>query len=259
MKIFSDKNKPVESYLYASDKERIVDLVMRMGKRAGDSLSRAMEAIITADDALARKVENDDDEIDALNEEGDLECLRSIAMRQPVRDELRFIFATLKTMTDLERIGDEAVNIARWVGELRKYPRFPVSQNLIDMADVAGAMLRDILVAFKASNGDMCDEIRNRDSLLDRYYAGVINDFVALMTSWINNPAERAEDRVLNAERLHAVTGQMWIARHLERVGDHISNMAGRVYFMDKGELLEKSQDDDKHREEPITGWIKKG
>ncbi|GHS90199.1 phosphate transport system regulatory protein PhoU [Synergistales bacterium] len=257
MKTLINKEKPVESYLYASDKERIVSLVMKMGKMAGDSLSRAMEAIITADDALAQKVENDDDGIDALNEEGDLECLRSIAMRQPVRDELRFIFATLKTMTDLERIGDEAVNIARWVRELRKYSRFPISQNLVDMADIAGSMLRDVLEAFKTSNGDKCSEIRRRDSLLDRHYAGVINDFLALMTSWINDPAESAEERVLNAERLHAATGQMWISRHLERVGDHVSNMAGRVYFMDKGKLLEKGKDNDKHREEPITGWTR--
>ena len=251
-----NKDKPVESYLYASDKKRIVNLVMKMGRKAGSSLSRAMEAVITADEALAKAVENDDDEIDALNEEGDLECLRSIAMRQPVRDELRFIFATIKTMTDLERIGDEAVNIARWAKELRKYSRFPISQNLVDMADVASSMLRDVLEAFRTSNGDICGEICRRDNLLDRHYADFINNFIALMTSWINNPSEDAERRVLNAERLHSLTGQMWISRHLERAGDHVANMAGRVYFMDKGELLEKTKDDDKHREKPVTGWI---
>ncbi|MDR1885267.1 MAG: hypothetical protein LBQ56_03260, partial [Synergistaceae bacterium] len=110
-----DKYKPVESYLFASDKGRILELVMRMGSMAASALSGSIEALCRADEALALAIREGDRELDAIEHEIDLECLRSIAMRQPVRGELRFIFAAIKTITDLERIGDESGNIAKWV------------------------------------------------------------------------------------------------------------------------------------------------
>lgn len=76
---------------------------------------------------LAEKVVEGDDEVDAMESQIDHECLRSISMRQPVREELRFIFAVLKTITDLECIGDQAVNIAAWAMELKRYPRMEMS------------------------------------------------------------------------------------------------------------------------------------
>ena len=228
-----DRNRSVESYLYTSDKERIVQYVMKMGLMSASALRDVLDAFIEANEAWAQKIMTGDDEIDAAEREIDLECLRSIAMRQPVRQELRFIFAVLKTITDLERIGDEAVNIARWVIELKKYPRTTVNPTLIDMIDVAGAMLRDALAAFKTSNGDMCAEICRRDELLDNAYVSVFNEYIDLMAS----PLTRATSTI------RAVAGQMFIARHLERVGDHVTNIAERVYFMDKGELLTKDKE----------------
>jgi phosphate transport system protein len=222
----------VESYLYASDKERIVGLVIKMGLAADSALKDAMEAFATADKVLAAKVVSSDDEIDAVEEEIDLECLRSIAMRQPVREELRFIFAVLKTITDLERIGDQSVNIARWVIELKKYPQTAVRPALIDMGDVAGAMLRDALKAFRTSDGDMCAEICRRDGILDEAYSSIFDEFIELMASF----------KTGDTNTVRAIAAQMWIARHLERIGDHVTNIAERVYFMDKGESLTKDK-----------------
>jgi phosphate transport system protein len=101
------------------------------------------------------------------------------------------------------------------------------------MRDVAGAMLRDALAAFKTSDGDMCAEICRRDDLLDSAYAGVLNEYIDLMAS----------PKTKDTSAIRAVTGQMFIARHLERVGDHVTNIAERVYFMDKGELLTKDKE----------------
>lgn len=223
-----NKNKSVESYLYASDKKRIIELVIKMGSMAGIALKNVLESFIEADTVLAEKIIVGDGQIDAIEKEVDLECLRSIAMRQPVREELRFIFAVLKTITDLERIGDESANIARWVVELEKSPRIIINPTLIDMWDISGAMLRDALNAFKFSDGNISEEICRRDGQLDRMYTSVFDEFIGLMASC----------KARNVSIIRAVAGQMWIARHLGRIGDHVTNIAERVYFMDKGETL---------------------
>jgi phosphate transport system protein len=225
-----DRNKSVESYLYSLDRERIVRLVMKMGLMVDSALEDAIRAFTESDGALAEKVVSGDDEVDAVEEEVDLECLRSIAMRQPVREELRFVFAVLKTITDLERIGDESVNIARWAVSLKKYPRTPVNPTLLRMQDVARGMLRDALEVFSTSNGDMSAEICRRDDQLDRMYSIVFEEFIDQMAS----PGSG------DANTIRAVAGQMWMARHLERIGDHVTNIAERVYFMDKGKTLAK-------------------
>ena len=106
------KNAEIQSILYESDRERIVSLVVEMGKSASSLLENAVFAFLNHDAALARKVVEDDDLIDAMESQVDQECLGSIAMRSPAKEELYFILAVLKIITDLERIGDQAVNIA---------------------------------------------------------------------------------------------------------------------------------------------------
>jgi phosphate transport system protein len=209
-----------------------------MGLMAGSALRNSLDAVVAADAKLAGEVVDGDDAVDAVEEEIDLECLRAIAMRQPVREELRFIFAVLKTITDLERVGDQSVNIAQWVIKLNSYPRRPIDPLLVDMGDIAEAMLRDALIAFKTSNGDISAEIRRRDEQLDRMYYEVFNTFVELMAS----------DRTGDTNVVRAVAGQMWIARHLERIGDHVTNIAERVYFMDKGETMAKNKEETAER-----------
>ena len=101
-----NKKKTVEAWLYSTDKERIVDFVLKMGEKAASALKNALDSLAAEDEELAQAVVSGDDEIDAMEKKIDHECLRSIAMRQPVREELRFIFAVLKTITDIERIAD---------------------------------------------------------------------------------------------------------------------------------------------------------
>lgn len=223
-----DGKKTVEAYLYSADKERIVDLVLKMGYMAVEALKNAVDALVKEDVELARAVVRGDDEIDAMEEEIDHECLRSIAMRQPVREELRFIFAVLKTITDLERIGDQSVNIAEWAIDLKKYRRPATNPVIAEMRDVAEAMLRDALEAFRTSDGDLSVEICKRDDQVDRMYTNVFDEFIELVAS--HQPKDTDIVRI--------GVGQMWAARHLERVGDHITNIAERVYFMTKGETL---------------------
>ena len=229
-----DRNKAVESYLFASDKERVVERVTEMGQKAVAAVKNSMEAFLNCDEAKAQKVIEGDREINLMDEEIDLDCLRSIAMRQPVRDELRFIFAVLKTTTDIERVGDHSVNIANWVGKLGKRASTAVDSMLADMFDVALAMVRDALIAFRASDGGVSEEICRRDDQLDIMYDNIASKLLDLAASHENN--DYAAVRVIFA--------QIMVARSLERIGDHSTNIAERVYFMDKGKSMAKNNDD---------------
>ena len=223
-----NEKKTVEAWLYYSDKKRIVDLVLKMGERAEEALKNALDSLFTEDAYLAQSVVQGDDEIDAMEREIDHECLRSIAMRQPVREELRFVFAVLKTITDIERIGDEAVNIAEWTLELKKYQRTDMDHVIFEMRDIVETMLRDALAAFRTSNAELAMDICSRDDLLDRMYADAFDEFIGLMAS----------HETKNTEGIRIGAGKMWVVRHLERVGDHITNVAERAYFMATGETL---------------------
>ena len=225
-----DRNKSVESYLFASDKERIVELVEKMGQKAVSALKDSVYAFLNYDEALVKKIIDGDSDIDFMDEEIDLECLRSIAARQPVREELRFIFAVLKTTTDLERVGDHAVNIARQAGGLLMRANTEADSMLADMLDVATSMLRDSLTALKTSDGGASEEICRRDNQLDLMYKELTLKLMDLAAS------HKAKDSGVT----RVIFSQMMVARCLERVGDHSTNIAERVYFMDKGKNLAK-------------------
>ena len=220
----------MESYLFASDKERVVDRVIEMGEKVITALKSSVDAFINYDETLAEKIKEGDSVIDSMDEEIDLECLRSIATLQPVREELRFIFAVLKTTTDLERIGDHAVNIARHARNVGEHTNTEADSMLTDMLDVAVSMLSDTLMAFKASDGDTSEAICHRDDQLDIMYEKLILKLTDLAAS------HRAKD----PGAIRVILAQMMVARYLERVGDHCTNIAERVYFMDKGKNMAK-------------------
>jgi len=203
---------------------------MAMGQKILSALNDSIEAFINCDEALVKKIIEGDSEINSTDEEIDLECLRSIAMRQPVREELRFIFAILKITTDLERIGDHAVNIVRQAKNLGKRVNTEADSFLADMRDVAAAMLRDALLAFKTLDSSSSEEICRRDELLDIMYEGLTLKLIDLVASH-----KTKDPRVVSL-----IFAQMMVARDLERVGDHCTNIAERVYFVDKGKNLSK-------------------
>ena len=225
-----DRNKTVESYLFTSDKERVIERLAEMGRKVLSALRNSMEAFINYDEALVNKILEGDRAINSMDEEIDLECLRSIAMRQPVREELRFIFSMLKTTTDLERIGDHAVNIARQAASLGKRANTEIDSTLTDMLNIAAAMLQDALSALKTLDGNASEEICRRDDQLDTMHENLTSKFIDLAAS----------QETKHSSTVRLVFAQMMVARDLERVGDHCTNIAERVYFVDKGKNLTK-------------------
>ena len=226
--VFGKKNGKVESLLYSGDREKILAMVREMGSMASEAFRLAVQSLEERDDALAERVIEEDDAIDDLEATIDHECLCSIAMRQPVREDLRFVFAVLKIITDLERIGDQGVNIAKKARVLNRYPLLKPLVDIPKMKVIATEMVADSLKAFEENDTLLAEEICMRDEELDRLYDCIFDELIGIL-------GKKPEGDQATAQ---CAAGLLWVARHLARIGDHATNGAERVYFMVKGERL---------------------
>jgi phosphate transport system protein len=222
------KKPTIQSFLYASDRQRIVSMLVLMGEKAASLLENSVFALLNRDAAMARSVVLEDDTIDRMEEEIDQECLGSIAMRSPEKDELYFVFAVLKIITDLERIGDQAVNIAEKALRMRCETPFPRRESILEMLRIVLSMFRQALVAFQNEDKHMAAALWKRDDEVDAMYAECYSEFLK------DAVAHSGDDPC--AMEIGAL--ELWTARHLERAGDHVINIVERVYFMVEGKYF---------------------
>lgn len=192
--------------------------LLEMGGLAEDRVRLAVRALVERDLALVERVLIGDDSINRLHIEIDDRCFKLLALHQPMAVDLRAIVSAVKINTDLERVGDLAINIAE---AAERYLRHPPVKELIDiphMADLAQRMLRHALDAFVRRDLDLAEDVLDRDDELDELKTQVFRELVGHMT---RDPStiEPALDLVL-------------ISRHLERIGDHATNVAEDVIFM---------------------------
>ncbi|WP_350449527.1 phosphate signaling complex protein PhoU [Aminobacterium mobile] len=219
-----------EMILYSGDKKRILEMVHQMGEEATNAVSEAVRSLIECDSDLARHVIDNDDSIDTLEVDIEQECLGSIAMRQPVRENLRFVFAVAKIITDLERIGDEAVNIAERACFLNQYPLLKPLIDIPKMMNISTNMLRDALKAFETNDAELAKKVFLKDQDLDVLYYNIFEELIQII-------AARPKGDCVTVQCAAAL---MWVGRHLERVGDHASNVAEKTYFIATGERLKQ-------------------
>ena len=130
------RDEIIGSLLYQEDREKILSMVRRMGNMVSEAIAGAVQSLEGRDNALADRIIEADDIVDDLEVEIDQECLSSIALRQPLRKDLRFVFAVLKIITDLERVGDQAVNIAKRAKALNRYPLLKPLIDIPRMAEI---------------------------------------------------------------------------------------------------------------------------
>ncbi|MDI9370743.1 MAG: phosphate signaling complex protein PhoU [Synergistaceae bacterium] len=226
--MFRKKKDGVEAILYSGDRAKILSMVKEMGGMAAEAFRLAVQSLEERDDELASKVIADDDAIDDMEAAIDNECLCSIALRQPVREDLRFVFAVLKIIMDLERIGDQGVNIAQKAMLLNRYPLLKPLVDIPKMRDIATEMVADSLKAFEKNDIQLAMEICMRDDELDELYESIFDELIEILARNSNGDEATAQ----------RAAGLLWIARHLARIGDHATNVAERVYFMVEGERL---------------------
>lgn len=193
-----------------------------MGGKVEQMISAALRAFDTRDLALAEQTIMSDLDINRTEVEIDNLCLKVLALRQPAASDLRFITIALKIDTDLERIGDIAVNIAERAQELCRIGPYTSPVDLKGLGTLAQGLLRDALDAFVAGDVVKAEQILERDRILDARYAEAIEILISSMG-----------DR---ADALPFTTRAFAVAKYLERIGDHAKNLAEMVIFMVKGQ-----------------------
>jgi phosphate transport system protein len=203
---------------FREELEALQGRLLEMGGLAEERVRAALQGLVSRDPALINKVLSGDEPINQLHIEVDNRCFRLLALHQPMATDLRAIVAAVKINTDLERVGDLAVNIAeaskRYIGHA------PVKQ-LIDipqMGDIAQAMLRDALDAYVKRDTDLAHRVLNEDDRLDSLKTMVFRDLLTHMLR-DQTTVEPSLDLIL-------------VSRHLERIGDHATNVAEDVIFM---------------------------
>jgi phosphate transport system protein len=199
-------------------------LIAEMGGLAETSIAKAIEALIRHDEELGQRVVADDAKLDALEAEVDQLAVRIIALRAPMADDLRDVIAALKISGVVERIGDYAKNIAKRVGEIERQKNFEPLTLIPTMAEIAQGMVRDVLNAFAARDQHLAVNVIERDEKLDNFYNSIFRNLVAHM---MENPST-----ISSAAQL------LFVARNLERIGDHATNVAEMVYYAETGAYL---------------------
>lgn len=199
--------------------------LLEMGSDADNMLAQAMRSLMEQSIPLAENVISSDDVIDRLDLDIETDCMRLIALQQPMARDLRLIATALKIITDLERIGDHAVDIAKIA---RKLARVEFYQPLVDlprMGTRVRQMLRDALQAFVNHDLLLVDQIIMADDEIDDLFHRLREELHAVM--------RRDPQTVVQASYL------LFVAHYLERIADHTVNIAERVYYVETGNLAQ--------------------
>ena len=207
---------------YEGQLEELREGLLRMAGVVEQMIVDAVKAALTQDRQLARDTIDRDAIVNRLEVESDEHCLVILARRQPMAGDLRFVTLALKMVTDLERIGDLAVNIAERALDLADHPQQPWPWDKIEsLAKVIRAMIRDAIQAFVDKDSAKAHEVIERDAQADELYWSIFSSALDVM--------RKKPDTVHDGVHFQS------IAKFLERIGDHGTNLAEQVVFMIKG------------------------
>ncbi len=198
--------------------DHLKQTILAMGALVEDQIRRAMRTLIDRDDALAKNVIERDREVNAYDVEVDEKCVELLALHQPTAGDLRFITTAMKIVTDLERIGDQAVNIAQRALELNLEPQLKPYIDLPRMADLAQRMGKESLDAFVARDTELARRVCAEDAAVDALNHQIFREVLTFM---MEDPKT-----IPRAIRL------ILVARFLERVADHATNIAEMVIYL---------------------------
>jgi len=212
---------------YERELRELKDKILLLGGTVELMIASSMRALLGRDSETARGVIASDPRVDEAELEIDHLCISLLALRQPAASDLRFITTALKIVTDLERIGDSTVNIAERAIELNEQPPLKPYIDVPRMASTAAGMVHQALDAFVNRNPDEAREVLAMDEGVDRLYVQIFRE---LLTYMIEDP--KSTTRAL---------GITFIAKYLERIADHATNIAQMVIFLCEGQDVRHS------------------
>ena len=211
--------------------EDLADLsgrIMAMGGIVERQLANAVHALVQRDSEGAERVIRDDLEVDRIEEQVDELAVRVLATRQPMAVDLRTVVMALKISNDLERIGDYATNIAKRVKRINVHDPIKPFITIPLMAEICRAMVKDVLDAYVERDAQKALKVWSRDPEVDEYYDQLFRELVTYIL----------EDPKLTG----ACVDLMFVAKNLERIGDHATNIAEKVYYIVHGDQLSRSR-----------------
>jgi phosphate transport system protein len=204
--------------------EALKQTLLAMGGLVEDQIRRVTRALLERDDAVAQEVIERDRQVNAYDVEIDEQCVSLLALHQPAAGDLRFITTAMKIVTDLERIGDQAVNIAQRVLELNREPRLKPYIDLPRLAERAQRMVKESLDAFVARDTALARQVCGEDAEVDALKEQIFRE---LLTFMMEDP--RTIPRAIRV---------ILISRFLERVADHATNIAEMVVYLVEGKMV---------------------
>ena len=202
--------------------------LIKMGGLVESQIAEAIEALIERDTARARATITRDAEVNRMDVENDDLAIRLLALHQPAASDLRFITTSLKITTDLERIGDNAVNICERVLELNEEPQLKPYIDIPRMAAIAQSMVKDSVDAFMRDDTELAAEVIDRDDEVDGLNYQIYRELLSYM---VEDPST-----------ISRATRVLFVSKNLERVADHATNIAEMVVYMVKGRTIRHTE-----------------
>lgn len=199
--------------------------VLRMGSFVENIVNLAVTALKNQDIEMAKKVYVEDDKIDDIELEIEQQCMMMLALQQPLARDLRTIATALKIITDLERMGDHAVNIAKITIEIGKEPLIKPLIDIPKMANISQDMIRMSLDAFVKEDIELAEKVALMDEEVDELYEAIVEEVLDIITK--------------NKNLARQGTKLLFVGRFLERIADHTTNICERIIYMVTGELKE--------------------
>jgi phosphate transport system protein len=209
---------------FDQDMAELRGLIADMGGFAEAAIEEAMRCLVERDLAAAHELVEADDQLDELEAEAERRVVELIALRAPMADDLRDAIAAFKIAGVVERIGDYAKNIARRVRRLPEKGEIEPLSLLPEMAKIASGMVHDVLTAFVERDPEKAIAVCRRDDALDDFYESIFRTLLTYMME--------------NAQNIGPSTTLLFVAKNLERIGDHATNIAEMVYYAATGERL---------------------
>ena len=213
---------------YDDDIGNLDALIEQMGEAVLAQLADSMEALLREDEALALQVIRKDNEIDAMEDEIFQQTTRIIALRQPMADDLRRVISALRVGNDIERIGDHAENTAKRLLQLKNLSIGMHAQRIKFLAQLTEENLSEALRAYMERDAALAVTVCTRDDRIDEAYNSLFRE---LLTYMVENPSH-----------ITLCSHLLLVAKNLERIGDHATNIAETAYFVRLGRRMEKNR-----------------
>ncbi|MEN4904360.1 phosphate signaling complex protein PhoU [Luteimonas sp. TWI662] len=206
---------------YDEERSRLTGEILRMGEMAAAQLESALDVIERRDDRAADRIVANDDAIDILEREISQDVMK-LALRGPMARDLREILAALRIAADIERIGDYAANVAKRSTALNLSPPLPHTRGLAVLGELAVRQVREVLAAFRNTDADAAQRVRAQDVEIDTVYTSLFRE---LLTYMMEDP-----------RAITPSTHLLFMAKNIERIGDHATNIAENIWFLEHGD-----------------------